>query len=362
MDNIEHKYTLLSQLLDTNTPSGYEKDLIERLQVSMSKHCQMETDVMGNLYMRVSENGGLKIMLSAHCDEIGFQVVGINNMGYLYIRDIGGVDRHILLGSEVSIITKNGVIDGVVGKKSIHVLTEKDINQNIDTKNVWIDIGATSDIEVKESVSIGDYVTLKNNFRITSNGKRVISKGLDDKIGVYIISEVLKRLNGADLPLSIVGVATTQEEIGCRGSGVATHKVSPDIAITVDVGVATDIPNMGDVSCGNFLLGKGPGVCLSAENNQILCDLIRNVASKNNIPYQDSLGFRYVGGNESTKIQVSKDGVVTAHISIPNRYMHTAVEMCDLSDVENAIDLICHTVCTLSSYKKEAFNLFSIKE
>ncbi len=360
MSDIEYKNSLLVQLLETNSPSGYEKDAVEVLQKSMANYCRIETDVIGNLYMTAMENAGLKIMLSAHCDEIGFQVVGVNNMGYIYIRDIGGVDRQILLGSEVSIITKKGVIDGVVGKKSIHILTEKDVNQNTETKNVWIDIGTSSIAETNEYVSIGDYVTLKSNFRITGNGKRVVSKGLDDKVGVYIISEVIKRLKGMVLPLYVVGVATTQEEIGCRGSGVAAYRVDPDIAITVDVGVATDIPNMGDASCGNFLLGKGPGICLNADNNQILCDLIRAVASENGIEYQNSIGFRYVGGNESTKIQVNKDGVATAHISIPNRYMHTAVEMCDIQDIENTITLIYNTICFLaeSGYKRESFNLF----
>ena len=158
--------------------------------------------------------------------------------------------------------------------------------------------------------------------------------------------------------MSVVGVATVQEELGCRGSIVSSNTVAPDVAFCIDVGISTDIPNVSSKNYGLFDLGKGVGIIRNADNNEFLTKTLIETANTNGISYQKIIGHRSTGGTEASYIQLSQQGVVTANLSIPNRYMHSLVEMCDLRDIESAINLLVAEIQELTKYNKSDFYLF----
>lgn len=343
----------LKEILRTSSPSGCEEELTSLLKKRMSSFCEIETDVIGNLYMWVSRSTEAPtIMITAHADEVGFQVTHIDTNGFVYIRAVASPDLQTIPGSEVVALTKNGKVYGVIGKKSPHVLEGKEREKPLYIQDLWIDFGFESEEEAIQNIEYGDYVTLFSEPKITCNGKRITSKSLDNKICVFILVETLKRLSKLDIPLNIVGVATVQEEIGCRGSIVAANKINPDIAIILDVGIASDIPNMSKYKYGTFELGKGIGIIRNADNRDSLVKTLINVAEENNIPFQKIIGFRPTGGTESATIQLVKEGITTANISVPNRYMHSGVEMCDLLDVESACDILNAVITTKFNQNK----------
>ena len=350
---------LLFDLLHTNSPSGCERQIVQTLEKHISRCCETETDVIGNLYMKVGSARGLKVMISAHSDEVGMQVVHIDRAGFVYARNVAGVDKQTIPGSVVVALTQYGEIKGVIGKKSPHVLDGKDKELCPNICDLWIDFGFESDKEAKKYIECGDYITLDSEPRVSANGKRIISKALDDKIGVFILAETIREVSKMDLPISVVGVATTQEEVGYRGGIVAANKIMPDIAICLDVGIATDIPNMSKQHYGELELGKGVGIIQNTNSNEILVKTLLDAAKVHNIPIQKTIGHRPSGGTEASLIQLSNGGVATANICIPNRYMHSLVEMCDLKDVKYAIELLLAEIKVLSNMSRLDFNLFS---
>lgn len=352
--------SFLKEILRTNSPSGCERQAVECMKNQVSPYCRTETDSIGNLYMYAGCGGddSLKVMITAHADEVGFQVAHIDKNGFVYFRAVASVDPQTIPGSEVVALTKNGDLHGVIGKKSPHVLEGKERDKQLTIQDLWIDFGFESEDEATQYIECGDYITLASEPKITCNGNRITSKALDNKISVFILAEVIKELSKKNIPLNIIGVATAQEELGCRGSIVAANRVKPDIAFILDVGIATDIPNMSKQKYGTLDLGKGVGIIRNADNNEVLTKALIEVAKEKNIPYQKTIGFRPTGGTESSMIQLAKEGIATANISIPNRYMHSLVEMCDLRDVESAIDLMVTEVETLTTYNKQKFELY----
>lgn len=351
-----NQISFLKDILKTNSPSGFEGQLVSLLNERMDGFCEMEVDTIGNLYMWANSGKDYRtIMITAHADEVGFQVTHIDKEGFVYFRAVASVDPQTIPGSEVVALTKNGELLGVVGKKSPHVLESKERDKLLSIQDLWIDFGFESDEEAKQHIECGDYITLYSEPKITCNGKRITSKGLDNKISVFILAEVIKELSKRSLPINIVGVATAQEELGCRGSIVAANRVKPDFAFVLDVGIATDIPNMSQQKYGIFELGKGVGIIRNADNNETLTNTLIEVAKKNNIPYQKTIGYRPTGGTESAMIQLAKDRIATANISIPNRYMHSLVEMCDFRDVESAIGLLVAEIVFLGKNAKKDY-------
>ncbi len=356
LDNRQIEF--LTEILRTNSPSGYEKQLMYVIKGHMDSVCSIKTDCIGNLYMYSSNKGPMTVMISAHADEVGFQIADIDNNGFVYARNIASPDKQTISGNIVTAITKNGEIQGVIGKKPPHIIEYKERDKCLGIEDLWIDFGFETKVEAESHVERGDYITLFSEPRFTSNNNRIISKALDNKIGIFIMSEVMRRICQLNIPLSVVGVATVQEELGCRGSIVSSNIVVPDVAFCIDVGISTDIPNISSKNYGLFDLGKGVGIIRNADNNEFLTKTLVDTANTNGISYQKIIGHRSTGGTEASHIQLSQQGVVTANISVPNRYMHSLVEMCDLRDVESAINLLVAEMQELTKYNKSDFYLF----
>ena len=343
----KNSLAFLERFMLSASPSGYEVEAAKVFRDELSGFCdRVETDVMGNTMGVLNPDAPFRVMLAGHYDEIGFQIVYISDSGMLYFRPNGGIDKLNIPSSEVEILTPRGRVPGVIGKKPIHLLSPAEREKALELSAMWIDIGAESREEAEKLVSVGDPVAMKGNYmRLGPN--RIMSKGMDDKIGAIIVAETLRALSTRKLKVAVYGVGTVQEEVGTRGAHTGAFAIDPQVGIAIDVGFATDIPDVPKTQYGDIHLGKGPMLSYSCDNNVVLGARIRAVADKHKIPYQNCAAHRATGGTDACTIQMSRAGVATALISIPNRYMHSAVEICDLRDVYGAVQLLTETIVSL---------------
>ena len=335
-------FNFLNTILNTHSVSGFENEMREEF-LNYTKEFVDSTDVdkMGNAYASIARSTDSKIyLLEAHMDEIGFQVVYIDDNGYVYIRANGSVDAQCVPGSQVDIITSSGeYINGVIGKTPIHLLNSEERGKCQEISSLWIDTGLCKD-QVVNKVSIGNPVAIRPNLLYLSENV-ISSKSLDNKIGVFIISQVLKRLSGVnEKSLDVHGVATVQEEVGHRGAYVCESKICPDLTISIDMDFATDVPNCQKTKYGDIALGRGVVIHRSIDNDIPLTYTLEKLAKELNIKHQVSARNMPVGGTNAFVLQQSQGGNKTISLGIPCRYMHTPVEMCDINDVKSAIDLI----------------------
>lgn len=319
--------------------SGFEQDITDLFVNEMSAiGISCEIDSIGNAYAKMNEDDVCSVMIEAHCDEIGFQVINITDSGLLYVRRNGGIDEQCLPGSIVVIRTVTGeYIEGIIGKKPVHLMSQDDRRRTSEIHQLWIDT-ALEPQKVKEKISIGDTLCIAPNFRIL--GQRIVSKGLDNRVGVFVISEVMKRLSNYTSRPDVWAVATTQEEVGSRGAVVAAYKCNPAVAITVDLDFATDTPDMNVNKYGNISLGKGVILPVNADTSSRILKKLIEICQSKNIPFQKSARPHATGGTNTSRIQLSRNGINTISLGIPGRYMHTPVEMCDTNDIKSTIDLL----------------------
>jgi endoglucanase len=343
----------LQQLLNSAGPSGFEEETAGIFRDYLVKFCdKVETDVLGNTIGVLNPDAEYTVMLAGHYDEIGFQIVYIDDEGLLYFRPNGGIDKLTVPGTEIEVTTENGKVPGVIGKKPIHLLKPKERDQAVELSDMWIDIGAENKEEAEKLVQIGDPVAVKPNFQLIGKN-RVMSKGLDDRIGAFVVAETLRALSKRKLNVAVYGVGTVQEEVGLRGATTSTYGINPHVGFAIDVGFATDIPDIPHKLLGDIKLGKGPELNRSADNNVVLGKMLRKIAKMHKIPYQEAASHRASGGTDTAQMQMTRAGVATALLSIPNRYMHTPVEVCDLRDAKDAVELLTETIAAMTG--KETF-------
>lgn len=337
----------LETFLNTSGPSGFETPQAAVFRDYLKKYAdKIDVDVLGNSIAVLNPDAKFKVMLAGHYDEIGFQVVDITEGGLVTFRAVGGIDKVTLPALEVDIITEKGIVPGVIGRKPIHLQTPKERETVMEISDLWIDIGASSREEAEALVSVADPIAMRSNCRFM-NKNVIMSKGLDDKIGAYVIAEAFRMLAEAKVKIGVYAVGTVQEELGLRGAEASTFGIKPNVGIAVDVGFATDVPGVDRKQWGNIKLGGGPIIAKNANVNPVLLRNIMDAAKKNKIPYQMQCGHRASGGTDTERMQMSAGGVATALISIPNRYMHTPVEICDIRDAKAAAKLIAKTVASL---------------
>lgn len=336
------EFEFLRDLLNTMSPSGYEEEASVLWKKKAGTFAEkMWTDLHGNSIAVVNEKGSPRVMLAGHIDEIGFLVKYIDDKGFISFAPIGGHDPQIPQGQRVWIKTEKGRIPGVIGKKPIHLLDPEDRKKVVQIEKLWIDIGANSREEAEKLVKIGDPITLAYSMEELLNNK-VVSKGIDDKVGAFVVLEAL-RLLAEDRPKAAVySVATVQEEIGLRGAKTSAFGIDPKVGIAVDVTFATDSPDFDKSDrkkIGDIRIGKGPVIARGPNINHKVFELLVKTAEEEGIPYQVE-GIPRGTGTDANVIQLTRAGVATGLISIPNRNMHTPCEIVSLDDLENAYKLI----------------------
>jgi endoglucanase len=341
----------LRELMIARSPSGHEfeaQKVVDRYMANAVD--EYRKDTIGNRFATLKTNDqNPTLMLSGHMDELGFAITYIDEKGFLSFDTIGGHDRGIIPGRRVRILTQNGDILGVTGKRAIHLLDDDEENKVQKLHELWIDIGVKSEEEAKKLVRIGDLAVYETpETAVINDTSNITGRAFDDKAGAYVVMEVLRRLVAErnHLNCNIVSVASTQEEVGTRGAINAAYSCMPTVGIAVDVGHATDFPDCNNKRFSKVELGAGPIITRGVNINPIIFDRIIECAEKENIPYQIDADTRPTG-TDARSIQVTRGGVPTGLISIPLRYMHTPIEMANLEDIENVIRLICAFARTL---------------
>jgi tetrahedral aminopeptidase len=335
------------KLLETPSPSGFERpiqDLVRRYVSDFAD--RVSTDLHGNVIAVKNPDSPLRVMLAGHCDQIGMLVQHIDAEGYIYVQTIGGWDPQQLVGQRMTVWTAGGPIPAVISRKAIHLLTEEERKQVVKLKDMWLDIGAKDKAEAQELVQIGDPVTLELGFQEMRNNF-ANSPGMDDKCGLWVCLEALRRASQTKLNCALFAVSTVQEEIGLRGAQTSAFGIDPQIGIAVDVTHATDCPTIEKKQEGDVALGKGPVIYRGPNMNPRVVERLIAAAKTGDIPYQLAASGRATG-TDANSIQVTRAGVAAALVSIPNRYMHSAVETISMDDIDRAADLLAAFAVDLS--------------
>ncbi len=338
----------LVDLLNARSPTGheYEAQAVVDAQVE-SVVDEYRKDTMGNRFATVNPGGDPSILFAGHIDELGLIITYIDDNGFVYFDTLGGHDKSMISGRRVSILTKNGIVKAVTGKRAIHLMSPDDRKKVPETHEIWIDLGVKNKAEAEALVRIGDSAVYDQSFELI-RGSVGVARAFDDKAGAYAVMEAVRRLAKGKLVARVTAAATTQEEIGTRGAMTAAFSENPDFAIAVDVGHATDSPDCDPRKYGKFVQGGGPIVCRGPNINPVIFERIVEVAEKNKIPYQIEADPRPTG-TDARAIQVAQAGIATGLLSIPLRYMHTPSEMVDLKDIEHTVQLL---VAVARSLKK----------
>jgi len=328
---------LLEKLTQTPGVAGREERIREVVKQELEITCdEVRTDNLGNLIGLKKGSGSGKIMLAAHMDEIGFLVKYIDDKGFIRLQPVGGFDTRTLMGRRVVIHGKEDLVGNLnPATKPIHILTEEEKKKQLQIKDFFVDLGLPAE-RVKELVEVGDPVTLRQEFaRI---GEAYSSKAMDDRVGVFVMLEAIKKLEGHHA--DIYPVATVQEEVGLRGALTSAYGIVPDLGLALDVTLAADFPGGEEAE---YVTRMNEGVAIkimdsaSISDHRLVKDL-KEIARLKEIPHQMEILPR--GGTDAGSIQTTRAGIPVATLSVPCRYVHTTNEMVAQKDLEAAVNLL----------------------
>lgn len=347
MAKLDETLTMLKELTDARGIPGNEREVREVMKKYIAPYAdEITTDGLGSLIAKkTGKEGGPKIMVAGHLDEVGFMVTQIDDKGFLRFQPVGGWWNQVMLAQRVTIVTKKGDVTGIIGSKPPHVLSPEARKKPVEIKDMFIDIGASSREEAQEwGIRPGDMVVPYFEFTVMKNEKMLLAKAWDNRIGCAIAVEVLKQLKDVDHPNVVYGVGNVQEEVGLRGAKTATYKIEPDIGFAVDVGIAGDTPGISEKEAMSKM-GKGPQIVVydaSLVSHKGLRDLVTDTADELGIPYQfDSIPG---GGTDAGSISLTHNGVPALAITIATRYIHSHAAMLHRDDFENAVKLIVEVI------------------
>lgn len=337
------------QLLETPSPSGYEQPvqaIVRRYAEEFAE--SVRTDLHGNVIVGCNLAAPLRVMFAGHCDQIGLLVTYINDEGFVYTSPIGGWDPQQLIGQRMTIYSEGGPVPAVIARKPIHLLDEEERKQVVKAKDLWLDLGVRDRKEAEQLVRVGDPITLKLGYEPMRNNL-ANSPGMDDKTGLWVCIEAARRaVRRGGMKVALHAVSTVQEEIGLRGAETSAYGVDPHVGIAVDVTFSTDCPTIEKKQEGDIKLGGGPVVSRGPNMNPVVVERLRSVAKDKSIPLQWNAIGRGTG-TDANAIQLCRAGVAAGLVSIPNRYMHSAVEMVSLDDLDSAADLLAEFVLSLEA-------------
>lgn len=337
----------LKDLTEAPSPSGFEQAAATVFRDFVSEFAdQVETNVMGSVHalLKGGENGP-SVMLAGHIDEVGMMVNWITPEGFIAFKAIGGVDAAVLPGMRVDVHTKTGVLRGVMGRLPIHLIEDDQRKTVTKLEKLFIDLGLPAE-RVKALVRVGDPITYAVGFELFGDDMAV-SRAFDDKMGAYICARVLEEVKKAGgAPGDLIAAATVQEEVGLRGGHTSAYGVDPVIGIALEVGHATDYPDVDKRNHGEANCGGGPIIARGPNINPVVFDLLIAAAEKAQVKFQ--IGAEPRGtGTDANAIQLSRGGKAAALVSVPLRYMHTPTEVLKLSDIEDCVTLLTQFVLDL---------------
>ena len=346
----------LETLVNTPSPVGQEVRG-QRVWLDYVSAFAEETfsDAYGNCVAVVNQGGSPRVMLAAHADEIAMAVNFIDDNGFVYVRRMGGVDPAITKAQRVTIHSRKGAVRGVVGNVAPH-LTKAD---NGDSKkpqmhDLFIDLGVGSRKEAEKLVRVGDPITLVDEFEVLRNDIAV-ARAFDNRIGTWSVAEALRLLSGEKrLKAEISAVANVQEEVGLLGARQIAYSLNPDMALVVDVTHATDYPTVNKPQHGDVRLGRGPTITHGGCNHPEVVARLEQVARAKKIPLQHE-AMSATSGTDTDAIFWTRGGIASALVSLPNRYMHSPVEVVNLKDLQLIPQLLCGFAASLK--KGERFKV-----
>ena len=346
MDDSQREF--LDELLATASPSGFEA-ASQRVWIEyVSEYAdEVRTDEYGNA-VAVLDGDGPAVALAGHGDEIGFMVREIEDDGTIRMSRIGGSDRTVSQGQHVRIHTDDGPLPGVIGQTAIHLRDpEEDSLQDIDEQHV--DIGVEDGEAAAELVERGDPITFQQTVSELAEG-RIAARGLDNRVGIWAAAEGFRRVAATDPDATVYAVSTVQEELGLQGAKMVGFDLDPDVAIAADVTHATDEPGTPGNKQTGVELGGGPAVARGSANHPNVVDAVRDVADEEGIDVQlEAAGIRT--GTDADAFYTSRNGTPSLYLGLPNRYMHTPVEVLDLDDLDAAAELLGQFAARVDEYE-----------
>ncbi len=328
----------LDSLLETATPTGFEtagqRVFLDYVEPYAD---EVRTDTYGNA-VAVHEGDpdvDTSVALAGHGDEIGLMVRDVTDDGFLKLTRIGGSDKTVTQGQYVLVHGRDGPVSGVVGQTAIHLREGDDETPEI--SEMHVDIGAEDEEEATDLVETGDPITFDTRTR-DLQGSLVAARGMDNRTGVWAAAEGFRRAVEADADATVYAVSTVQEEIGRKGAAMIAYDLDPDVVLAADVGHATDSPNAPNKGA-SLELGSGPGIGRGAANHPVVAEAVRDVADDEDIDVQLTAAGRDTG-TDAESFSTARGGQAALNVSIPNRYMHTPVEVIDTDDLDEMGELM----------------------
>ncbi len=344
----KESYNFLKTIQETPSPSGFEQPVQRIVRKRMKPFADtIETDVHGNVAVGLNPTGSPRIMLAGHCDQIALMVNYIDDNGFIFFKPIGGIDASVLPGSRVVVHTEHGPVDGVIGRKPVRLMKKSERGAKTEIRQLWVDIGAGNKKETQRIVRVGDPITFR--LEMVHLGRDLVtSPAFDNKCGTFVVMEVLRLCSIKKIKCALFAVSTVQEEIGLRGARTACFGLDPQVGIAVDVTHATDYPDIDKRSAGDIKMGAGPAIATGPNINPKLEALLTKTAKAKRIPVQREAEPSGTP-TDANAIQLTRAGVATALIGVPNRYMHTQVEVVSLLDLTATSKLIAETVAMITN-------------
>lgn len=336
---------LLQALSNAHGPSGFEGPVRAIMRSEMEGLAdRIETDGLGSL-IAVLEHGAdaPNIMIAAHLDEVGLMVKHITDDGFLKIQTLGGILPQALINQRFLVRTANGVLVAVSGLKTTHVIPRGPARDFMPTHSeLFLDVGATSREDAMGRLGIrpGDPIAPDTEFEVLNGSELYLGKAWDDRVGLAVMVEAMKRLASERVPANLYFVSTVQEEIGLRGARTSSYLVAPDIGISLEAGVAADYPGITQDEAQE-ILGKGPGIFLMDSSmipNRKFTQLVIDVAEENDIPLQFNIQPGY--GEDGAEMQKMFSGTPTVNLTVPTRYLHTHYGIIHRDDVDGLVELL----------------------
>ena len=343
---------LLKEITEANGVSGYEGDVRAIMRRELKPLSDsIETDKSGSILGRKKGTSATpKVMVVGHMDEIGFMVKEITKDGYIKFLPLGGWWGHVALGQRMRIITSNGPVLGIVGSKPPHMLSASEREKVLEIKDMFIDVGVEAKFDVKKKlgIKVGDPIIPDSNFTVMGNKDVYCSKAFDNRSACAVVIDVMRKFKNTRHPNTILGCASVQEEVGCRGAQTLAYVSDPDVCIVVDTGIAQDVPPDGGGKVEK--LGGGPSILIFDAGmipNLKLRDLTIRTAEKKKIPF--NLTYMERGATDGGKIHVTRAGVPSVVIGPPVRYIHSHNGLMHRRDYENTVKLACELIAQLDA-------------